>query len=434
MTDITIGKQFKALPFLSKLIREHLSDDDGEYFVKNCSLLYADDTIILAESPKELQDALHAVHKYCEDWSLKVNTTKTKVMIFSKGRVKKVPIFSYGHDTLEVANEYVYLGTLFSSNSSMRPAVLRQIDQARRAMFKLQSMTQALGLSVEMQCDLYEKLVVPVLLYGTEVWGLRNTELIEKFERKFLKMVLKINKYTANCMAYGELGKHRARVTIQTRLLNFWTRLEGGNRQKLSSLLYRLMTKLSNENICHFDWINDVKHTLDSAGFSYLWDSTQKGEEIIVKAVSERLKDIDAQQWHSEVSENSLCSNYKLIKDKHETEMYISKLSGKTRTALTRFRCGNHNIPVSITRRNHSSESCPSCPLCTKHHPGDEYHYILECPFFEEERNKFIPKYYRTHINTLKFRQLFNTNNMRLLHRLGKFADLIMNHFKHSLV
>ena len=428
--DLTINKQFKGLSSLSELMREHLSDDDVEYFIKVCSLLYADDTIVLAESASELQDALNAVHTYCENWNLAVNTSKTKIMIFSRGRVKKAPRFTYGPDCLEVVSEYVYLGTLFSSNSSMKPAVMRQIDQARRALFKLRSMTHALGLSVEMQCELYDKLVAPVLLYGSEVWGLRYAEAIEKFERKFLKAALKVNKFTANCMAFGELGRHRARVAIQMRLVNFWMRIEKGKQSKLSCILYHLMAKLSKDNLFHFDWIDDVKHTLVTSGFSYIWDCAQTEDASVIKSIQQRLNDMEAQQWHTEVSENSLCTNYKLIKEKHEAEPYLSKVSDNARVIMTRFRCGNHNLPVTVSRRKHSSEPCPICPLCTKNCPGDEYHYVLECPYFAEERTKFIPTYFRAHTNTLKYKQLFNSENTRLLYKVGKYLNIVVQHFK----
>ena len=42
-------------------------------------LLYADDTLILAESYSQLQKALNALHLYCNKWALKVNLDKTKV-------------------------------------------------------------------------------------------------------------------------------------------------------------------------------------------------------------------------------------------------------------------------------------------------------------------------------------------------------------------
>jgi hypothetical protein len=34
------------------------------------------------------------------------------------------------------------------------------------------------------------------------------------------------------------------------------------------------------------------------------------------------------------------------------------------------------------------------CTHCNKNELGDEFHYILDCPFFEQYRNIYIPKYY----------------------------------------
>jgi len=48
------------------------------------ALLYADDIVILAESPVELQTMIKALHKYCLLWGLLVNTEKLKVLIFKK--------------------------------------------------------------------------------------------------------------------------------------------------------------------------------------------------------------------------------------------------------------------------------------------------------------------------------------------------------------
>ena len=48
-------------------------------------LLYADDTILFAKTAEELQDSLNILHEYSIRWKLKVNTDKTKIMIFRKG-------------------------------------------------------------------------------------------------------------------------------------------------------------------------------------------------------------------------------------------------------------------------------------------------------------------------------------------------------------
>ena len=91
--------------------------DEHIVLLKVFALLYADDTIVLAENEKELQLALDSVHEYCTLYNLTVNTSKTKIIVFSRGKVKRYPIFSYGDDIIEVVSEYVYLGVTMNYNN-----------------------------------------------------------------------------------------------------------------------------------------------------------------------------------------------------------------------------------------------------------------------------------------------------------------------------
>ena len=74
------------------------------------SLLYADDTIVLAECPEDLQRALDILKIYCEFWGLDINVRKTKVMIFSRGKIRKMPKFNFNEETVDVVWDYKYLG------------------------------------------------------------------------------------------------------------------------------------------------------------------------------------------------------------------------------------------------------------------------------------------------------------------------------------
>ena len=66
-----------------------------DIYFKLFTLLYADDTIVLAQSENELQLALDALSVYCERWFLRVNTDKTKVVIFSRGKIRNIQIFRF---------------------------------------------------------------------------------------------------------------------------------------------------------------------------------------------------------------------------------------------------------------------------------------------------------------------------------------------------
>jgi len=423
-----VSRKYKGLSALSDDFRNYLSDDDVEVFFKMYVLLYADDTIVMAESPEELQDALDAVHNFCSFWHLTVNTTKTKVVIFSSGKVRNHPDFIYNDNILEVVNDYTYLGVTINYNGLFNKAVSKQIDQARRAMYGLISKARKLQLPIDIQCELFNQIVLPILLYGSEVWGFHNLNYIEIFHRKFLKQILKLHKGTPNCMVYGESGHINIYYIVYQRMINYWIRIINGKHSKLSNIMLRLMYNMYKNNAYQFKWLCKIKYILDQCGYSNMF------LEIPLQSVNLRwfklsferkIKDISTQNWQADVFSNSICTNYRLFKCNHHFEKYISILDESTRIPLTKFRCGNHRLPISNNR--FFSEHSILCKACNT--IGDEYHYILKCPLFNSDRQKLVEKKYYTNPNTLKFNELFNNENSHELHKLSKFVRIIMSKF-----
>ena len=149
-------------------------------------LLYADDTVIIAESAEDLQNALTAYASYCETWKLLVNSSKTKIVIFSKGRFQNYN-FVLNNETLEIVKEFKYLGILFSRSGSFLAAKKHIAAQATGAMFCLLKKARSLLLPIDIQIDMFEKTVKPILLYGCEVIGTGNIDILEQVQLKFLK-------------------------------------------------------------------------------------------------------------------------------------------------------------------------------------------------------------------------------------------------------
>ncbi len=65
---------------------------------------------IMAESVEELQKALDPVH---DEWILTVNAHKTKVEVFSRGKIRNKPVFRYGDSSLETVDSYMYIWVYF---------------------------------------------------------------------------------------------------------------------------------------------------------------------------------------------------------------------------------------------------------------------------------------------------------------------------------
>ena len=73
----------KCIESVTKALEKYIN-----VYLKLVILLYADDTVLLAETADDLQHQLYCFELYCETWKLKVNATKTNILIFSRGNFK----------------------------------------------------------------------------------------------------------------------------------------------------------------------------------------------------------------------------------------------------------------------------------------------------------------------------------------------------------
>ena len=79
--------------------------------------MYADDAVFFSKSAQTLQNMIYKLHDYSTEWGPKVNTDKTKIMIFEKGRKTEVHIY-YNNIELEVVDSFKNLGSMFYKNGS----------------------------------------------------------------------------------------------------------------------------------------------------------------------------------------------------------------------------------------------------------------------------------------------------------------------------
>ena len=62
-------------------------------------------------------------------------------------------------------------------------------------------------LSVECQLGLFDRSVLPILNYGSEVWGFENVYLLERFHLRFCKSILRLKQSTPDFIVFAELAE-----------------------------------------------------------------------------------------------------------------------------------------------------------------------------------------------------------------------------------
>ena len=394
-------------------------------------LLYADDTVVLAESVEDMQKALDALKVYCDMWGLHINTDKTKVMIFSRGKVRKLPIFVFDKKQVEIVWDYKYLGVVFNYNNRFGKAQKSQCVTASRAMFSLLKRCRHEKLPIDIQLDLFEKCVHPVLLYGCEVWACENMEVICRMQLRFLKIVLGIKSTTPTCMVLGELGRFPIEIEAKIRMLAFWYKLvndmEMGSN-KLSSLLLKLCYEQLDRGSYKFQWLEYVRVQLENLGLPYFWHYRTCSLNQFKGIVRQRLQDQFLQSWYRQLEDNSVCWNYRLFKESFCFEEYLKILPVLLRQNLLRFRLANHKLPIQQKRSQSIPRDERLCTLCECGEIGDEFHYIFNCSsaVITNSRRLNLPRYFQHHPNVLKFKDVMNSKSKAKLVKLARFITCIL--------
>ena len=107
------------------------------------------------------------------------------MLVFSRGKIRKLPEFKYDPNKFTILDKYTYLGIDVNYNGRFSKAVRHLYKQANRAMLSLIYKARKLKLLTDIQIKLFDSLTYPILLYGCEVWGCENIMLIEKLHRIF---------------------------------------------------------------------------------------------------------------------------------------------------------------------------------------------------------------------------------------------------------
>ena len=72
------------------------------------------------------------------------------------------------------------------------------------------------------------------------------------------------------------------------------------------------------------------------------------------------------------------------------------------------------------------------CEKCGSNEVADELHYFFYCDYFNNEINQLLPKYPMTISDSIKFEQLFNSNNKKQLLKLKHFICIIIKEIQNN--
>lgn len=392
------------------------------------------------------------MNKFCQDWCLEVNVLKTKVLIFNKSGKLIQNTFSFGNDVLENVRHYRYLGVYFSASGCFNFGQEDIFKRSMKASFKLTKLTTSGEPSVNTSLHLYDHLIKPIVLYGSEIWGvfktnsaackkdkmgtfvmdeIYNNNIADKSQVRYLKYILGVNRHSSNLAVISETGRYPMYFSIILSIVKYLYRLENvkdgllkeaymlakelhckGLQSWYSSAVYIL--KLLNLNICscrHFSetqLVNVVKANLIK-GFKSFWQSEK------IKKLGEGKLD-----------------TYFNVKHKFGKETYLGLGKFHLRKAICKLRISAHTLSIETGRYSKGKKLLREeriCKFCNMNAMEDEIHFLTKCPLYSRERDDLFNMIFSVNNNFVslgdseKANWLLMQENLDILEALGIYIN-----------
>ena len=313
--------------------------------------------------------------------------------------------YSFYYDNIKLVNvkSYKYLGLCLSAYGTFTLAKQELKKVALKALYKLRKdMGQSFRKDPKLTIKLFDTLVSPILLYGSEIWGADvkgslDKDQIESVHIKFCKMLLGVNKTSSNNACRGELGRYPLTVRAKLRSLSFWLKLTNPDINKLSTNAYN---EIKNKDDKVF-WSQKIKTILFHIGLGEIWinrNHVPPNDKKTKYLIQQRLQDIEIQTWlsniHNDSRKDSQQKNklrtYRTFKTEYEYEDYLHQITNiNHRIALTKLRISNHQLEIEVGRyiRPYKKPEDRICQLC-KTEVEDEFHFLLKCQQYQEKRKE----------------------------------------------
>lgn len=372
-------------------------------------LLFADDLVLMADSAGNLQLLLDHVSEWAEKWGMEFGHAKCKVMgiggegnsTHNSARGRR---WYLSEEEIEVADEYVYLGLVFTHNLCLETMVEARRKAALKAAFSARPFFESSSMPLVTRVMVLKATIIPIALYGAELWGmklsltLKLTTVVNMVLRWIVGAKSFSQALTIGCLRKefniptigAQATRSRVRAWEKYRHLTTW----------IKTLIMCPMKSRSNTWVSgSARWITrfgdyspykpeDHLPSLTSPEFLRLKDvrlltPTRRARQAL-KHVEKKLSAQDKALQH--IWYKAHISNTPGYKDWHILSRVLPRQNFNI-TQLVRARCGGFVTAQRLAEMKlTTSEWKSKCPMCKADCPETLAHVMLDCRYWATQR------------------------------------------------
>ena len=152
------------------------------------NLRYEDDTTLMAES-EELKSLSMKVKEESENFGLKLNIQKTKIMASGPNTSRQID-----GERVETVADFILGGSKITADGDCSHGIKRHLLLGRKVMTNLNSILKSRDITLPIKVCLVKAMVFPVVMYRCESWTIKKAEhrRIDAFELWCWRRLLRV--------------------------------------------------------------------------------------------------------------------------------------------------------------------------------------------------------------------------------------------------
>ena len=386
-------------------------------------LAWADDVVLLSLDRDSMDKQILILEKYCHDWGLEINTSKTKYMVLNSRRSSNDNQAGPRINGVELdrVDSYCYLGIKISSNGKFTNAVSSLAGKGLGALLSLRKTVDRRFIDPQSLDKLFNSLINPIITYGCQIWlpvssiitsitgNLNDNNLLsqiakqpyEKILLRHIKHLLGINRRSSNAAAWGETGRFPLIINCIKLCINYFTRTINLDD---SHLVKAAMKEQINLSLPWFSGIKSIIETFDNIDHNdYNHYSSEYLNTLLLADlcsptdIVNAIKDRFTSAWSTCIGQSPKLSFYSSVKaDNFTWEPYLDSTKNfNERRTMAQIRCSSHKLSIEVGRYESLPRQDRICLFCSDNGIDtavveDENHLINICPIGTQIRADFI--------------------------------------------
>ena len=365
-------------------------------------LLYADDQVLVSSHAGGLKRLINKIAELFDDMDLKVNLTKTKVMVFRRGvRLPEELNFTWKHEQIEIVNEYVYLGVKFSSSGIFKKAKTAFFKKANTVLQNLKSLIIRSRIKdVNKAHKLLISLVTSILLYGAPTWGLQYVDEFEKFQTGFLRWFLRLSNAAPGYFIRIETGVTNIRCIVFKHVLGFLHRMYMSKSKIIQHSLTE--SRKNRKNGARYSWWKQLDYLFQYGGLHGEVEklSAEYLKENYNRILAQYCLNVQSKDIENTQTDHRLQEFMKRKQTAGPSEYIKSHMGDDMKKLLINVRSNFPRVVVKgkvtnlnavwSTWKSKTQRRQTECQLCNMKEKEDIHHVMLRCPHYRSLRNKYF--------------------------------------------